>query len=130
MDVDGGEVIDAVGEIVDEELSVDPDGAKHVDRSFNKWQRFLVVARSVGEQPGEVVQCHHVARVALENASQLCTRIGASIASAARGTRRGGFALLQQGSAVPASAAELVELAETARKHAGMKGFRRLAALL
>ena len=86
-----------------------------------------------GLEPGSLsdfVAAAGRARVALENASQLCTRIGASIARVARGTRRGGFALLQQGSAVPASAAELVELAETARKHAGMKGFRRLAALL
>ena len=70
------------------------------------------------------------ARVALEDASGLCTRIGASVARAGRGVRRGGFALLQQNAERPASPAEIAELGETSRKHAEMSGFRRLLALL
>jgi len=69
------------------------------------------------------------ARSGMAEACALCARISASVAREGRMTHRGGLAVLQV-EAAPAAAEELAELSETARKHNGMAGFRRLMALL
>jgi hypothetical protein len=69
------------------------------------------------------------ARLALREASRLCNRIAATVTSAKRG-RRGGFALIQAEGEAPAASEELEELSQSARKYAGMAGFRRLLASL
>ena len=69
------------------------------------------------------------ARLALGEASRLCNRIAATVTSA-KGRRRGGFALIQVDGEAPAAPEELEELSESARKYAGMAGFRRLLASL
>jgi hypothetical protein len=70
------------------------------------------------------------ARVAASDASALCGRIAASVAATARVEGRGGFAVLCEQRADEAAAEELAEVEQSARKHAGIPGFRRLLALL
>jgi len=69
------------------------------------------------------------ARLALGDASGLCNRIAATVTSGRR-ARRGGFALIQVTGEPSAAPGELEELSQTARKYAGMAGFRRLLASL
>jgi len=81
------------------------------------------------EAPDFVAVSSH-ARLALADASRLCNRIAGSVTSGHRGSRWGGFALIEVDKALAAAPQELEELAETARKHGGLAGFRRLLALL
>jgi hypothetical protein len=69
------------------------------------------------------------ARLGLGDASGLCNRIAATVTSGRRG-RRGGFALIQVTGEPSAAPQELEELSQTARKYAGMAGFRPLLASL
>ena len=69
------------------------------------------------------------ARLGLGDASGLCNRIAATVTSGRRG-RRGGFALIQVTGEPSAAPDELEELSQTARKYAGMAGFRRLLSSL
>jgi hypothetical protein len=69
------------------------------------------------------------ARLGLGEASGLCNRIAAAVTSGRRGPR-GGFALIQVEDGPAAAPRELEELSLTARKYAGMAGFRRLLAPL
>jgi len=67
------------------------------------------------------------ARLGLADAVRLCNRIAGSITSEGRG---GGLAVIEVRATGPAGPEELEELSETARKYAGMAGFRRLLELL
>jgi len=77
-------------------------------------------------EPATFVATAHAARAALKDACALFARL----AAIARPTQRGGLAVLQVDRASPASAAEVAELSETARKFNHMSGLRRLLALL
>jgi hypothetical protein len=82
------------------------------------------------ERAADFVAVSAQARLGLADASRLCTRIAASVTSRRRGSRRGGFALIEVNTATPAASQELEELSQTARKYVGMAGFQRLLALL
>lgn len=77
-------------------------------------------------EPESFVAAAHAARAALKEACGLFARL----AAVARPTQRGGLAVLQVDRASPATAAEVAELSETARKFNHMTGLHRLLALL
>ncbi|MFL5312510.1 MAG: hypothetical protein ACJ79H_18910 [Myxococcales bacterium] len=77
------------------------------------------------DSAADFVAVSEEARLALREAFRLCNRIAATVTSGRRG-RRGGFALIQVNGEAPAAQEEVEEVSQTARKYAGMTGFRRL----